>query len=93
MASRVAALLLLGVICVSFTAAEVPIDCCLETSSNRFPLQIVASHSIQEAGKGCDIGATVIITKVGRILCISHPSELSWVQNYIKYLNRQKKQA
>ncbi|XP_041644239.1 C-C motif chemokine 19-like [Cheilinus undulatus] len=90
MASRVAALLLLGVICLGFVTAEVPVDCCLQTSSKRFPLHIVAHHMIQEAGQGCEIGATVIITKVGKQLCFSHPSVEPWVQNYIRHLEKTK---
>ncbi|XP_074527112.1 monocyte chemotactic protein 1B-like [Halichoeres trimaculatus] len=89
----IAALLLLGVVCVEFSAAEVPIDCCLTTSSKRVPIQIIADHRIQEAGKGCDIGATVFETKKGVILCISHPSEEAWVRKTIRHLEKKAQQA
>ncbi|XP_060894224.1 C-C motif chemokine 19a.2 isoform X2 [Labrus mixtus] len=91
MASRIAALLLLGVVCVGFVTAEIAVDCCLKTTSKRFPLIIVSSYVIQEAGQGCDIGATAIITKAGRTLCISHPSEDTWVGDYIKHLERKQR--
>uniref|UniRef100_UPI0037E92E5A C-C motif chemokine 19-like n=1 Tax=Semicossyphus pulcher TaxID=241346 RepID=UPI0037E92E5A len=91
MASRIAALLLLGVVCLGFATAEVLVDCCLETTDKRVPLKIIDRHIVQEAGQGCDIGATAFITKIGKILCISHPSQEEWVRNYIKYLERNNK--
>ncbi|XP_070690437.1 C-C motif chemokine 13-like [Pempheris klunzingeri] len=94
MASRVAALLLLGVvICAEFAAAEIAVDCCLSVGVKRLPLQNLESYSIQEAGKGCDIRATRFITKVGRILCVSHPDDLPWVRNHIKHLDAKKKSS
>ncbi|KAK2901636.1 hypothetical protein Q8A73_011382 [Channa argus] len=59
MASRVAALLLLGFVCTGFVAAEVAVDCCLMVVDKHLPLQVLAGYTIQEAGKGCEISATV----------------------------------
>ncbi|XP_076587583.1 C-C motif chemokine 20-like [Chaetodon auriga] len=90
MASRVTALLLLGVVCFGFAAAEIVVDCCLRTTDKRLPLQILDSYIIQDAGKGCDISATAFITKVGKKLCVSHHSKLAWVKNYINILDKKK---
>ncbi|XP_041793644.1 C-C motif chemokine 8-like [Chelmon rostratus] len=90
MASRVAVLFLLGVICFGFVAAEIVVDCCLTTTKRRLPIQILDSYIIQDAGKGCDIGATAFITKVGKTLCVSHHSELPWVKSYIDFLEKKK---
>ncbi|KAK2838046.1 hypothetical protein Q5P01_015258 [Channa striata] len=92
MASRVAALLLLGIVCTGFVAAEVAVDCCLMVVDKHLPLHILASYSIQEAGKGCEISATVFITKAGRTLCVVHPSERQWVKSHVKYLENKKQQ-
>ncbi|XP_026177474.1 C-C motif chemokine 20-like [Mastacembelus armatus] len=92
MASRVAALLLLGLICTGFAAAEIVVDCCLKTTNKKLPLQIIVGYSIQEAGKGCDISATAFLTKNRRTLCVVHPSEEEWVKSHVAYLEN-KKQA
>ncbi|TKS77906.1 C-C motif chemokine 19 [Collichthys lucidus] len=88
MASRVSALLLLGVICVGFAAAEIAKDCCLLTSPKHLPLNILVGYKIQEAGQGCLINATVFFTKGGRTLCVSHPSEQAWVRKRIEHLKK-----
>uniref|UniRef100_A0A3Q1HVP0 Chemokine interleukin-8-like domain-containing protein n=1 Tax=Anabas testudineus TaxID=64144 RepID=A0A3Q1HVP0_ANATE len=90
MASRVAALLLLGIICTGFVAAEVAFDCCLKKSEKYLPPKILVSYTIQEAGKGCEISATVFTTRTGRILCVSHPSEQGWVKSHINLLNNKR---
>lgn len=93
MASRAAALLLLGLVCVEFAAgkqkggfkfldgsagvcahllpaasntfclclpaAQVVLDCCKTKTSKFLPLQRIESYSVQDAGTGCDINATV----------------------------------
>ncbi|XP_020496445.1 C-C motif chemokine 21b isoform X2 [Labrus bergylta] len=91
MASRIATLLLLGVVCVGFVTAEIVVDCCLKTSSKRFPLSAVSSYTIQEAGQGCAIRATAIITRTGKTLCLSHPSEETWMINFINRLEEKLK--
>ncbi|XP_029018398.1 C-C motif chemokine 20-like [Betta splendens] len=90
MASGVAALLLLGVVCSGLVAGEVAMDCCLDKSYKMLPLRILSDYKIQEADQGCDISATLFITKTGRILCVAHPSEREWVEKHIKLLNRRK---
>ncbi|XP_040899093.1 C-C motif chemokine 19-like [Toxotes jaculatrix] len=91
MASRVAALLLLGVLCVGFAAGEIAMDCCLNAVDKFLPLIMIADYSIQEAGKGCEISATAFITKSGRTLCVVHPSERPWVQKHIAHLDSKKR--
>ncbi|KAF1389587.1 hypothetical protein PFLUV_G00074980 [Perca fluviatilis] len=63
MASRVAVLLLLGVICVGLASAEIVVDCCLKVAEKPLPLTIIQSYAIQEGGNGCEISATAFITK------------------------------
>ncbi|XP_073323155.1 C-C motif chemokine 24-like [Pagrus major] len=90
MASRVAALLLLGVICVGFASGQTAVDCCLTTVDKFLPLSRINGYIIQEAGNGCDKSATVFTTKTGRILCVSHPSKLQWVRSHIESLEAKK---
>lgn len=45
--------------CIDLPAAEVVMDCCLQKSEKYLPPKILVSYSIQEAGKGCEIRATV----------------------------------
>ncbi|CAG5919052.1 unnamed protein product [Menidia menidia] len=90
MASPVATLLLLGIICFSFAAAEVPVDCCLQASPKRLPAKNIVAYTIQEEGKGCDISATVLINKSGRKLCAVHPKGNPWVQNVINAVEKRK---
>ncbi|XP_034728826.1 C-C motif chemokine 19-like [Etheostoma cragini] len=92
MASRIAVLLLLGVICVGFASAEIVVDCCLTVAEKPLPLTIIHSYTIQERGKGCEISATAFITKVGRILCVSHPRDKAWVRSHINYLDKKRSQ-
>ncbi|XP_029916390.1 C-C motif chemokine 21-like [Myripristis murdjan] len=87
MAARVALLLLLAVICIGFAAAEIPADCCLSVTDKRIPRNLVESFEVQEAGQGCDISATLFITKkVGKRLCAPHPSLSKWVRDLINRL-------
>ncbi|XP_018537929.1 C-C motif chemokine 8 [Lates calcarifer] len=94
MASRVAALFLLVVVCTGFAAAEIAVDCCLSTTVKLFPLIRIESYIIQEAGNGCEISATAFHTKGGRIVCVVHPedprTEAKWVKSHINYLNSKK---
>lgn len=40
-------------------AGEIAVDCCLQTIDKRVPPKNIKQYIIQEAGKGCDISATV----------------------------------
>ncbi|KAM7391108.1 hypothetical protein PAMP_021824 [Pampus punctatissimus] len=91
MASRVAVLLLLGVICIGFAAGEIVVDCCLSTSNKHLPHSVLISYIIQEAGKGCDISATIFTTKKGRRLCVPPASQETWVQDRITFLDKKSK--
>ncbi|XP_033974495.1 C-C motif chemokine 21-like [Trematomus bernacchii] len=88
MASRIALLLLLGVICVGFASAQIAQDCCIKVAEKRLPLQILQSYTIQDAGQGCSISATVFVSKVGKTLCVPHPNDKAWVKSYIRQLNQ-----
>ncbi|KAM3611039.1 uncharacterized protein V6R79_012745 [Siganus canaliculatus] len=90
MASRTAALFLLGIICIGLTSAQLAVDCCTQAADKLLPLHLISDYIIQEAGKGCDISATVFITKAGKRLCVLHPEERKWVKNHINILGRRK---
>ncbi|XP_068613323.1 regakine-1-like [Brachionichthys hirsutus] len=90
MATRVAALFLLGIFCVGFASAQILLDCCLKVSPKTLRLQLIDSYIIQDAGHGCEISATVFITKAGRTLCVSHPRDQGWVRKHIAFLDLKK---
>ncbi|XP_056150275.1 C-C motif chemokine 19b [Lampris incognitus] len=88
MASRVAALLLLAVICIGFAESEILVDCCMSVTDKPVRRSHITSFHIQE-GMGCSINATVLVTKIGRSLCVPHPNKSEWVKKLI----RNRKQA
>ncbi|KAM4616657.1 C-C motif chemokine 5-like [Polymixia lowei] len=84
-------LILTAVICISFTAAEVPADCCLTTTDKPFPAKYhIKSYTLQEAGKGCAISATVFISRTKKQLCTPHPDHSKWVKDYITAMQKKK---
>ncbi|XP_047455641.1 C-C motif chemokine 21-like [Mugil cephalus] len=93
MASRVAAVLLLGVICFGLASGEMAMDCCLQASSKRLPSRNLVSYIIQDARNGCEKSATVFITNAGRQLCVLHPSQAAWVQKLISILDKKKESS
>ncbi|XP_013875140.1 C-C motif chemokine 20 [Austrofundulus limnaeus] len=92
MASRLAALLLLSLVCFQLAAAQVPVDCCLSVSVKRLVSKNLVSYTIQEAGKGCDISATVFINNKNMKLCVAHPDQDKWVQKLIRVLEKRAQQ-
>ncbi|XP_067084020.1 C-C motif chemokine 8-like [Osmerus mordax] len=91
MASGLAFLLLAAIVCMSYTAAfsDVPVDCCLTTTDIPFNRRIrVQAYLLQTTDKGCQIDATVFITKNGLRLCTPHPSQSRWVAGYISLVDR-----
>uniref|UniRef100_A0A8C7LS47 Chemokine interleukin-8-like domain-containing protein n=2 Tax=Oncorhynchus mykiss TaxID=8022 RepID=A0A8C7LS47_ONCMY len=89
--SNMAALFFIATLCLGYAAAfsEVPVDCCLSTTDIRFPRHFkMVSYLLQTTDRGCDIDATVFITKTGARLCSPHPAESKWVADYVKRLER-----
>ena len=41
--------------------AQIAQDCCVKVAEKRLPLQILQSYTIQDAGQGCSISATVYV--------------------------------
>lgn len=64
-------------------AAQVVPDCCKDKSPKMFPLQRIESYSIQEAGSGCDISATVWVSDIEKV---SRSGESSVVSSLISFL-------
>ncbi|CAN9512908.1 unnamed protein product [Ophioblennius macclurei] len=88
MASRLSALLLLGIICLGFATGNAISDCCLSAVDKRVPPSLVQSYSLQRAGHGCGISATVIITKARKELCLLHPDDSSKVRKLLEALDK-----
>ncbi|XP_038868933.1 C-C motif chemokine 4-like [Salvelinus namaycush] len=91
MTSQVAGLLFVATVCLGYASvfSEVPMDCCLLTTETRFPRHFkMVSYLLQTTEKGCNIDATVFITKTGLRLCTPHPTKSTWVADYIKRLER-----
>lgn len=64
-------------------AAQVVPDCCKDKSPMMFPLQRIESYSIQEAGSGCDISATVWVSDIEKV---NRSGESSVVSSLISFL-------
>ncbi|MED6252980.1 hypothetical protein ATANTOWER_020356 [Ataeniobius toweri] len=89
MASKVAALLLLGLICFEFAAAQIAVDCCLRVESEkRLNRRNLVSYTIQKAGMGCDINATVFVNRKNMKLCVVPPEGNPGVQKIIDFMNK-----
>ncbi|KAK7879066.1 hypothetical protein WMY93_034153, partial [Mugilogobius chulae] len=58
-----ASVVLLLLLCAAFCTAAVPQDCCLSVAQQRLPANRIQSYKVQEAWKGCDISATVILSR------------------------------
>ncbi|XP_061672108.1 C-C motif chemokine 19-like [Syngnathoides biaculeatus] len=85
---RLAALLLVALLCSQPGAGQRLVDCCLSTSNKCFPHRFAASYYHQEAGNGCKYEATVILTKGGRKLCSPPQHASKCVQELIAYLDK-----
>ncbi|XP_038144066.1 C-C motif chemokine 20-like [Cyprinodon tularosa] len=91
MASKVAALLLIGLICFEFAAAEIAVDCCLRVESEkRLHRRNLVSYTIQRAGEGCKISATVFVNQRNMKLCVVPPEGNPGVQKIIDYLDKKR---
>ncbi|XP_012720747.2 C-C motif chemokine 20 [Fundulus heteroclitus] len=90
MASKVAALLLLGLVCFQLATAQMVMDCCLSVSEKRLNPKNLVSYRNQVAGMGCDISATVFVNKKGLKLCMVPAEENAWVQHLIKVLDKRR---
>ncbi|XP_033846107.1 C-C motif chemokine 21-like [Periophthalmus magnuspinnatus] len=83
---KVCVLLLL--LCAALCSAEVAQDCCLRVAQQRLPARRIQSYKVQEAGRGCDISATVVQMKGGKHLCLPHPEGHLWVQRVMKMVDQ-----
>ncbi|XP_005808851.1 C-C motif chemokine 20-like [Xiphophorus maculatus] len=92
MASKVSALLFLGIICFQVATAQIVMDCCLSVSEKRLIPKNIVSYKLQVAGSGCDISATVFMNKKGMKLCVVPPEGNQWVKNLIKTVDRRHSQ-
>ncbi|XP_008415966.1 C-C motif chemokine 20-like [Poecilia reticulata] len=90
MASKVAALLFLGLICFHVATAQIVMDCCLSVSEKRLIPKNIVSYKLQVAGSGCDISAAVFLNKKGMKLCVVPPEGNQWVQNLIRTLEKRR---
>uniref|UniRef100_A0A3B3ZQM6 Chemokine interleukin-8-like domain-containing protein n=1 Tax=Periophthalmus magnuspinnatus TaxID=409849 RepID=A0A3B3ZQM6_9GOBI len=58
---------------VSFLCSshDIAMDCCLEVKNKVVPKEVVVHYFEQVGGQGCDIDATILVTRQGRNLCIT----------------------
>uniref|UniRef100_A0A3B3ZQJ8 Chemokine interleukin-8-like domain-containing protein n=1 Tax=Periophthalmus magnuspinnatus TaxID=409849 RepID=A0A3B3ZQJ8_9GOBI len=50
---------------------QIAMDCCLEVKNKVVPKEVVVHYFEQVGGQGCDIDATILVTRQGRNLCIT----------------------
>ncbi|XP_008287539.1 C-C motif chemokine 19-like [Stegastes partitus] len=71
--------------CCSVIVAQVPMDCCLRVLNKTIERHIVADYKQQIRGEGCDIAATVFVSRRGRTLCV--PPNEEWVKDLMKHVD------
>ncbi|KAJ0019667.1 hypothetical protein NQD34_007236 [Periophthalmus magnuspinnatus] len=57
--------------CCSVAVGQIAMDCCLEVKNKVVPKEVVVHYFEQVGGQGCDIDATILVTRQGRNLCIT----------------------
>ncbi|XP_054895620.1 C-C motif chemokine 20-like [Poeciliopsis prolifica] len=91
MATKAAALILLGLLCIEFASAELVVDCCLTVKSEkRLNPRNLVSYSVQRAGMGCDISATVFVNRRNMKLCVVPAEGNPGVQKLIDFLEKRR---
>ncbi|KAM4576016.1 C-C motif chemokine 4 homolog [Odontesthes bonariensis] len=73
--------------CFTVTLAEIPIDCCLAVKNQTLPKAILADYYQQ--AKGCQIDATIFVTRKARKLCV--PPREKWVQQLMSHVDELQK--
>ncbi|XP_032433783.1 C-C motif chemokine 20-like [Xiphophorus hellerii] len=92
MATKAAALILLGLICIEFASAQIAVDCCLRVESEkRLNPRNLVSYSVQRAGMGCDISATVFVNRKNMKLCVVPAEGNPGVQKLIDFLEKKRR--
>ncbi|KAJ8287105.1 hypothetical protein GJAV_G00047720 [Gymnothorax javanicus] len=91
---RVAAVFLLVLVLCTYATASTDelLDCCLSTKNKPIPFSILKDYSIQAVSGGCQIPATVFITKKDLRLCAPPRNRSKWVAKLIKKLDKKDKQ-
>ncbi|XP_036450866.1 C-C motif chemokine 19b [Colossoma macropomum] len=81
-------LLLLLVFCGWCYAVAEGEDCCLSTLDKTIPHKMVKSFYLQTVDKGCNVSATVFVTKKGRKLCAPPLTKSDWVRKLTDRLKK-----
>ncbi|XP_015247446.1 PREDICTED: C-C motif chemokine 18-like isoform X1 [Cyprinodon variegatus] len=76
------------VCCFSVTMAEVAVDCCLSVKNRELDKRLFVDY--REQAKGCTIDATILVTRLGKQLCVPTKEE-KWVQVVMKHVDHLKK--
>ncbi|XP_040191556.1 C-C motif chemokine 19-like [Rana temporaria] len=88
-------LLLLPALLYSITytqgAANMVVDCCLQTSPKRIPSNVVTRYEVQTPEKGCRVKAVVFFTTHTPSLKLCAPLGNPWVVKLMKRLDNKKK--
>uniref|UniRef100_A0A3Q2DF55 Chemokine interleukin-8-like domain-containing protein n=1 Tax=Cyprinodon variegatus TaxID=28743 RepID=A0A3Q2DF55_CYPVA len=78
--------------CFCPLSAEIAVDCCLRVESEkRLHRRNLVSYTIQRAGEGCKISATVFVNRRNMKLCVVPPEGNPGVQKIIDYLDKKRK--
>ncbi|XP_017286343.1 C-C motif chemokine 18-like [Kryptolebias marmoratus] len=54
--------------CCTMTVAEIPMDCCLSVGNKSIRARWIVDY--REQDKGCSVAAIILVTKLGRKLCV-----------------------
>uniref|UniRef100_A0A3Q2QPG5 Chemokine interleukin-8-like domain-containing protein n=1 Tax=Fundulus heteroclitus TaxID=8078 RepID=A0A3Q2QPG5_FUNHE len=74
---------------VCLAAAQIPMDCCLSVSSERrLNRRNLVSYTLQRAGMGCKISATVFVNRKNMKLCVVPPEGNPGVQRIMDFLDK-----
>ncbi|KAK5623305.1 hypothetical protein CRENBAI_016182 [Crenichthys baileyi] len=76
--------------CSTVTVAQIPIDCCLSVTSKQIDRRFVVDY--REQARGCSVDATILVTRVGKKLCVPHKEQL-WVQKVMNYVDHLKQRC
>ncbi|XP_012720763.1 C-C motif chemokine 18 [Fundulus heteroclitus] len=76
--------------CSTATLSQIAIDCCLSVSNKEIDKRLIVDYS--EQPRGCSIGATILVTRLGKQLCAPTKDE-QWVQNTIKHVDHLKQKC
>nr|XP_046241881.1 C-C motif chemokine 19a.1 [Scatophagus argus] len=64
--------------------AQLPMDCCLQAKNQTVEKFVVANYRRQSNGEGCNVDATILVTRRKVNLCV--PADEPWVHEVVKHV-------